>query len=42
MSGRHTGEHLARELEALLKSFGIEKKVSIVVLSFLLHTYYVS
>ena len=27
MSGRHTGKHLARELEALLKSFGIEKKV---------------
>jgi len=27
MSGRHTGEYLARELEALLKSFGIEKKV---------------
>lgn len=27
MSGRHTGVYLARELEALLKSFGIEKKV---------------
>lgn len=29
MSGRHTGEHLARELEALVKSFGIEKKVGV-------------
>jgi hypothetical protein len=27
MSGRHTGVYLAQELEALLKSFGIEKKV---------------
>jgi hypothetical protein len=27
MSGCHTGRHLARELEALLKSFGIEKKI---------------
>lgn len=27
MSGRHTGQHLARELEGLLKAFGIEKKV---------------
>jgi hypothetical protein len=27
MSGRHTGQYLARELESLLKAFGIEKKV---------------
>jgi hypothetical protein len=27
MSERHTGEYLAWELEALLKSFGIEKQV---------------
>ena len=42
MSGRHTGEHLAWELKALLKSFGIENKVSIFVLTFSPHTYYVS
>ncbi len=29
MTGRHTGKHLAQELEALLKSFGIEKKACI-------------
>ena len=27
MSGRHTSQHLARELEGLLKAFSIEKKV---------------
>lgn len=27
MSGRHTGRYLARELEALLTSFGIQKKI---------------
>ena len=27
MLGSHTGKHLARALEALLKGFGIEKKV---------------
>ena len=27
MSGRHTGEYLAREVEALVGSFGIQKKV---------------
>ena len=42
MSGHHTGEHPAQELEVLLKSFGIEKKVSIFVLTFLLHTYCIS
>ena len=31
MSGHHTGEHLASELEALLKTFGIEKKVCCVL-----------
>ena len=29
MSGRHTGKYLAWEVEALVKSFGIEKKVCV-------------
>jgi hypothetical protein len=33
MSGRHTGEHLALELEALLKSFGIHNKVCHLILN---------
>jgi len=31
MTERHTGEYLARELKALLKSFGIEKKVRLLI-----------
>ena len=31
MSGRHTGVHLARELKALVKSFGIENKVRLLL-----------
>jgi len=34
MSGRHTGRYLARELKALLKSFGIEKKVCLLLAAF--------
>ena len=34
MSGRHTGRYLAQELEALLKSFGIEKKVCLLLAAF--------
>ena len=34
MSGHHTGEYLAQTLEVLLKSFGIEKKVHILFLTF--------
>jgi hypothetical protein len=38
MSGRHTGKYLARELEALLRSFGIEKKVRPLLTMFCLDT----
>ena len=39
MSGRHTGKYLAHELEALLRSFGIEKKVHLLLAVFCLETY---
>jgi hypothetical protein len=40
MSGRHTGKHLAHVLEALLKTFGIEKKACFILsLLFRLETY---
>jgi hypothetical protein len=34
MSGRHTGKYLAQELEALLRSFGIDKKVRLLLTAF--------
>ena len=34
MSGQHTGRYLAQELKALLKSFGIEKKVCLLLAAF--------
>ena len=39
MTGRHTGEHLTRELEVLVKTFGIEKKVQFFILIIYLATY---
>jgi hypothetical protein len=39
MTGRHTGKYLARVLEELLKSFGIEKKVRLLFTAFCLKTY---
>ena len=39
MSGWHTGRYLAWELEALLKSFSIEKKVCLLLATFCWETY---